>query len=43
VTPDETSGSYAERYLAALQEVPDVVIAHRDVIAVLKGVPQTLH
>jgi hypothetical protein len=43
VAPDETGGSYAERYLAALQEVPDVVIAHRDVIAVLKDAPQTLH
>ena len=43
VTPDETAGAYAERYLAALQEVPDVVIAHRDVVTILKGVPQTLH
>jgi hypothetical protein len=43
VRPDETGGSYAERYLTALQEVPDVVIAHRDVMAVLKDVPQTLH
>ena len=43
MTPDEAGGSYAERYLAALQEVPDVVIAHRDVMAVLKDVPHTLH
>ena len=43
VTPDATGGSYAERYLAALQEVPDVVIAHSEVITVLKGFPQTLH
>ena len=45
VAPDETGSPYEQRYLAALQEVPDVVIAHRAVTAVLKHVPsrETLH
>ena len=45
VAPDEAGTPYQQRYLAALQEVPDVVIAHRAVTAVLKHVPsrETLH
>jgi len=45
VAPDETSTPYAQRYHTALQEEPDVVIAHRGVKAILKDVPtrETLH
>jgi hypothetical protein len=45
VAPDEAGSQYTERYLAALQELPDAVIAHRDVAAVLKDLPtrETLH
>lgn len=43
--PDETGSPYARRYHAALQEVPDVVFAHRRVAAVLRDAPThgTLH
>jgi hypothetical protein len=43
--PDETDGRYAERYLAALQEVPDAVVAHGRVTTLLKDLPsrETLH
>jgi hypothetical protein len=44
--PDEEGSPYARRYHAALQEVPDVVFAHRRVTAVLRDVPaskETLH
>lgn len=43
--PDEEGTPYARRYHAALQEVPDVVFAHRRVAEVLKDVPTrgTLH
>jgi hypothetical protein len=37
VSPDESGGGYAQRYDAALQDSPDAVFAHRDVIALLKG------
>ena len=37
VSPDETGTGYAQRYDAALQDSPDAVFAHRDVIALLKG------
>jgi hypothetical protein len=45
VVPDEEGTPYARRYHAALQEVPDVVFAHRRVTAILKDVPSqdTLH
>ena len=45
VAPDEMGPPYAQRYRAALQEVPDIVLAHRGVAAVLKAVPsrETLH
>lgn len=45
VAPDEAETRYAERYLAALQEVPDAVIAHGRVTLLLKDVPtrETLH
>jgi hypothetical protein len=45
VAPDQTQQRYAERYLAALQEVPDVVVAHGKVTAMLKEIPsrETLH
>jgi hypothetical protein len=34
--PDETGNSYERRYFAALQDSPDAVFAHRDVVALLK-------
>ena len=45
VAPDQTEKSYAQRYLTALQEVPDVVVAHGKVTAILKENPakETLH
>ena len=45
VVPDEEGTLYARRYHAALQEVPDVVFAHRRVTALLRDVPShdTLH
>jgi hypothetical protein len=45
VAPDGAEARYAERYLAALQEVPDAVIAHSRVASLLKDVPtrETLH
>jgi len=45
IAPDEGGTPYARRYHAALQEVPDVVFAHRRVTAVLKDVRsrETLH
>lgn len=45
VAPDEEGTPYARRYHAALQEVPDVVFAHRRVTAVLRDVRprETLH
>jgi len=46
IAPDEEGTPYARRYHAALQEVPDVVFAHRRVTAVLRDVPtspETLH
>jgi hypothetical protein len=42
VSPDESGSGYAQRYDAALQESPDAVFAHRDVIALLKGRPEEL-
>jgi hypothetical protein len=45
VAPDEAGTPYEQRYHAALQEVPDVVFAHRAVTDVLKDIPsrETLH
>lgn len=46
VTPDDRDDAYAQRYRAALQDLPDAVLAHRDVTAVLKtapSAPDTLH
>jgi hypothetical protein len=45
IAPDETESHYAQRYLAALQELPDAVIAHGRVTTLLKDVPtrETLH
>jgi hypothetical protein len=45
VAPDQTEKPYTERYLTALQEVPDVVVAHGKVTAILKENPtrETLH
>jgi hypothetical protein len=45
IAPDQAEQPYAERYLAALQEVPDAVVAHGKVTALLKDVPtrETLH
>ena len=37
VSPDEAGSGYAKRYDAALQDSPDAVFAHRDVMALLKG------
>jgi hypothetical protein len=39
VSPDEAGTPYARSYHAALQQVPDVVFAHRRVTAVLRDVP----
>ena len=39
VAPDATSGVYAERYHAALQALPDAVVAHGQVTSVLKRAP----
>ena len=39
VAPDETGRSFEERYLAALQEVPEAVIAHGAVASVLREIP----
>lgn len=43
--PDEEGTPYARRYHAALQEVPDVVFAHRRVAGILRDTPTqgTLH
>jgi hypothetical protein len=45
VAPEQTEKPYAQRYLTALQEVPDVVVAHGKVTAILKENParETLH
>jgi hypothetical protein len=45
VAPDQTEKPYSERYLTALQEVPDAVVAHSKVTANLKENPtkETLH
>jgi hypothetical protein len=45
VAPDQTEKPYSERYLTALQEVPDAVVAHGKVTAILKENPtrETLH
>ena len=45
IAPDEEGTPYARRYHAALQEVPDVVFAHRRVTEILRDVPTqgTLH
>lgn len=40
VVPDEAGSAYAQRYHAALQELPDAVFAHRAVTAVLKNAPE---
>jgi hypothetical protein len=39
VAPAAASGVYAERYHAALQELPDAVVAHGQVTGVLKRAP----
>ena len=40
VSPDERGSGYAQRYDAALQDSPDAVFAHRDVVALLKDRPE---
>jgi hypothetical protein len=35
-TPNEAGNPYEQRYFTALQENPDAVFAHRDIIALLK-------
>jgi hypothetical protein len=35
-TPNETGNAYEQRYFTALQQNPDAVFAHRDVVALLK-------
>jgi hypothetical protein len=44
-SPDETDGVYTQRYLTALQEVPDAVVAHGRLTTLLKDLPtrETLH
>lgn len=39
LAPDETGRPFEERYLTALQEVPDAVIAHGAVASVLREIP----
>ncbi len=34
--PDEAGNPYEQRYFAALQDHPDAVFAHRDLVALLK-------
>src|SRR5260370_36413772 len=34
--PNETGNAYEQRYFTALQQNPDAVFAHRDVVALLK-------
>jgi hypothetical protein len=36
-SPDEEGDEYARRYHTALQESPDAVFAHRDLVALLKN------
>jgi len=45
VTPDEEGTFYARRYHAALQQLPEVIFAHRGVTVVLKDAPvrETVH
>ena len=40
VAPDETGRPFEQRYLAALQEMPEVVIARAAVSTVLKEIPE---
>ncbi|HTU99492.1 MAG TPA: hypothetical protein VMF13_03075, partial [Luteitalea sp.] len=35
-SPDAEGTPYAQRYLAAIQESPDAVLAHRDLLALLR-------
>ena len=35
-SPDSEGTPYAQRYLAAIQESPDAVLAHRDLLALLR-------
>ena len=35
-SPNETGNAYEQRYFTALQQNPDAVFAHRDVVALLK-------
>jgi hypothetical protein len=37
VSPDESGSGYAQRYDQALQDSPDAVFAHRDVMTLLKS------
>ena len=39
LAPDETGRPFEERYLAALQDVPEAVIAHGAVASVLREIP----
>ena len=44
VVPDEAGNAYAQRYHTALQELPDAVVAHGQVTAVLKrAAKETTH
>ena len=36
-SPNETGNSYEQRYYAALQEHPDAVFAHRDLVKLIKA------
>ena len=38
-SPNETGNPYEQRYYAALQESPDAVFAHRDMVTLLKPKP----
>src|SRR4029077_582408 len=36
-SPNETGNAYEQRYYLALQEYPDAVFAHRDLVALIKA------
>jgi hypothetical protein len=42
VSPGEQDSSYAQRYRTALQDHPDAVFAHRDVVQLLKKNPDAV-
>jgi hypothetical protein len=43
LTPAETGGEFQKKYFAALQESPDVVLAHAEVVKLLGKRPSEVH